>query len=70
MKSLKHVLLMAVLIGGFAVVGCEKKGPAESAGESIDNAAKATADAAKEAGEKTKDAAKDAADKAKDAVGK
>ena len=70
MKSLKHVLLMAVLIGGFAVVGCKEKGPMEKAGESIDNAAEKTADAAKEAGEKTKEAAKDAADKVKDAVDK
>ena len=66
MKSLKHILLVAVLIGGFAVVGCKEKGPMEKAGESIDKAAEKAGDAAKDAG----DAAKDAGEKAKDAVTK
>lgn len=63
MKSFKYVLLVAVLVGGFAVVGCKEKGPVEKAGESVDNAAKKTGDALKDAGEKTKDAAKDAVGK-------
>lgn len=56
MKSLKYVLLVSALIGGFAVIGCKKEGPMENAGEAIDDAAKKTGEAAKEAGEKTKDA--------------
>jgi hypothetical protein len=47
----------------FAVAGltaCEKKGPAQKAGESIDNAAKKVGDKMEEAGDKIKDAAKDA----------
>ena len=63
MKSLKHVLLIAMLISGFAVVGCKEKGPIEKAGEKIDDAAKKTGDAAKDAADKTKDAAKDAVGK-------
>ena len=63
MKSLKHVLLVAVLISGFALVGCKEKGPLEKAGESVDKAAKKTGEAVKDAGEKTKDAAKDAVGK-------
>lgn len=36
---------------------CEEKGPAERAGESIDDAAKKTGEKIEEAGEKIKDAA-------------
>ena len=66
MKTLKSILLVAVLIGSFTVVGCKEKGPAESAGESIDKAAEKAGDAAKDAGEKTKDAA----EKAKEEISK
>ena len=53
--------LAAALLLAFAVAGlsaCEKKGPAERAGEAIDKAAKNTGDAVKEAGDKIKDATK------------
>ena len=63
MKSLGYVLLVTVLLGGFAVVGCKEKGPLEKAGESVDKAARKTGDAVKDAGDKTKDAAKDAVGK-------
>ena len=51
---------VAVLLT-FAVAGlsaCEKKGPAERAGEAVDKAAKKAGDAVKEAGDKIKDATK------------
>ncbi|HET9736285.1 MAG TPA: hypothetical protein VFP62_13525 [Burkholderiales bacterium] len=53
--------LAAALLLAFAVAGlsaCEKKGPAERAGEAVDKAAKDTGDALKEAGDKIKDATK------------
>jgi hypothetical protein len=55
-------IAVAIMLS-FAVAGltaCEKKGPAQKAGESIDNAAKKVGDKMEEAGDKIKDAAKDA----------
>ena len=51
--------IAAAIFLSFAVAGlaaCEKKGPAEQAGETIDNAAKKTGDKIEETGEKIKDA--------------
>jgi hypothetical protein len=39
---------------------CEKKGPAEKAGEKIDNTVKKAGEKIEDAGDKIKDAAKDA----------
>ena len=53
--------LAAALLLAFAVAGlsaCEKKGPAERAGEAVDKAAQKAGDAVKEAGDKIKDATK------------
>jgi hyperosmotically inducible protein len=53
--------LAAAFLLTFAVAGlsaCEKKGPAERAGEAVDKAAKKAGDAVKEAGDKIKDATK------------
>jgi len=53
--------LAAALLLAFAVAGlsaCEKKGPAERAGEAVDKAAQKAGDAVKEAGDKLKDATK------------
>ena len=55
--------IVAAIVLSFAVAGlaaCEKKGPAEKAGEKIDNAAKKVGEKMEEAGDKIKDAAKDA----------
>jgi len=55
--------IAAAIVLSFAVAGltaCEKKGPAERAGESIDNAAKKVGEKIEDAGDKIKDAAKDA----------
>jgi hyperosmotically inducible protein len=54
--------IAAAIVLSFAVAGlaaCEK-GPAERAGEKIDNAAKKVGDKVEDAGDKIKDAAKDA----------
>jgi hypothetical protein len=53
--------IAAAIVLSFAVAGlagCEK-GPAERAGEKIDNAAKKVGDKVEEAGDKIKDVAKD-----------
>jgi hypothetical protein len=60
MKSAKHVVAaFAVGILLAALSGCEK-GPAEKAGESIDNAVNKTGQQIDKAGDKIKDAASDA----------
>ncbi len=53
--------IAAAIVLSFVAAGltaCEKKGPAEKAGESIDNAAKKVGDKMEEAGDKIKDAVK------------
>ena len=53
--------IVAAIVLSFAVAGlaaCQKKGPAEKAGEKIDNAAKKVGEKVEEAGDKIKDAAK------------
>ena len=65
MKYRLHLLLIAcVTFTLLACTGCQKKGPAERAGEKVDQAVQQTADEAKQAADKAKDAAKEAADKA------
>ena len=49
-------LLLSLAVAGLSA--CEKKGPAERAGEAVDKAAQKTGDAVKEAGDKIKDATK------------
>jgi F0F1-type ATP synthase membrane subunit b/b' len=60
------IVLILVITG---LAACEK-GPAQKAGEAIDNAAKKVGEKAEEAGDKIKDAAKDARDDATKKVGK
>ena len=50
-------LAAAVLIAGLA--GCQKEGPAESAGKKVDRAIDKTGQSIEKAGEKVRDAAKD-----------
>ena len=54
MKHLKTLLLLTALgaFVAFASVGCEKKGPAEQAGEKVDQAVEKAADKVEEATEK------------------
>jgi len=55
-SALAAALLLAFAVAGLAA--CEKKGPAERAGEAVDKAAQKAGDAVKEAGDKLKDATK------------
>jgi len=53
--------IAVAIVLSFAVAGltaCEKKGPAQKAGESIDNTVKKAGDKIEEAGDKVKDAVK------------
>ncbi len=52
-----YVLLLAVLSLSF--VGCEQKGPAERAGENIDEAVEELRDSGKDLGNKIEDACED-----------
>lgn len=54
MKFKKIILLLLVLVT-IALTGCEKSGPAENAGEKIDNAIENTGQAIENAGDKVKD---------------
>lgn len=62
--TILSVVLLTGLLGG--VAGCEKKGPAERAGEKIDNAAHDVKEGAKDAADKVENAADDLKDKATD----
>jgi hypothetical protein len=57
--------LALILFAAIFAYACEKKGPAEEAGEKIDDAMSETADAMEEAGDDLEEAAEDAADKVK-----
>jgi hypothetical protein len=63
MMKKKHALALGVLLPLLTVlgVGCEKEGPAEEAGEAMDNATENAGDAMEDAGDKAEDAADDAA---------
>ncbi len=54
-KSLGAVLAMSALL--VALSGCEQKGPAEQAGEKIDNATEQAGEKIEDAGEAVQDAA-------------
>ncbi|MBI3530682.1 MAG: hypothetical protein HY067_22270 [Betaproteobacteria bacterium] len=57
-SAIAAAVMLSFTVAGLAA--CEKKGPAERAGESIDNAAKKVGEKMEEAGEKIKDVVKDA----------
>lgn len=48
-------LIAAALLAPAALSACEKEGPAEKAGKSVDKAARSAGDKMKEAGDKLKD---------------
>jgi hyperosmotically inducible protein len=56
------ILLMAVALG-FGIGACERKGPAERAGEKVDKAVEGAGDKVEHAGEKVGGAAERAAEK-------
>ena len=55
-RSIAVAILLGVAMAGLSA--CEKKGPAEQAGQAIDDAAKKTGETVQEAGDKIKDAVK------------
>lgn len=60
MRKLGLALMMALMLGG--VAACDNDGPAEDAGENIDQAAEDAGDSVEEMGEDVQDAAEDAQD--------
>ena len=64
MKILKTMIAMCALtVGCFNMVGCEKDGPAENAGEKIDEAVDDMKDTAEEVGNDIADKVDDVKDK-------
>jgi hypothetical protein len=61
-KKLSAVLMLGGLLS-LGLVACEKKGPAERAGENIDEAAKDVKEGAQQAADKVEEAAEDLKDK-------
>jgi len=59
----KLVILLLVVGLGFGIGACERKGPAERAGEKIDKAVEGAGDKVEQAGEKVGGAAEEAAEK-------
>ncbi len=60
---LKAKILAVMLVLGGALVGCDASdGPAESAGERVDNAVEKTKENVEDAAEEAEDRAEDAAD--------
>ncbi len=55
-RGIAVAILLGVAMAGLSA--CEKKGPAEKAGQAIDDAATKTGETVKEAGDKIKDAVK------------
>lgn len=53
-------IMLLVAMMAFAITGCEEEGPAEQAGEKIDNAMEDTGDAIEEAGDNVEEAADEA----------
>ena len=58
-------LLALILFAAIFATACEKKGPAEKAGEKIDNAISEAKDEAEDAAKEVEEAAEEAADKVK-----
>lgn len=66
----RGTLAVMLLAAPLALTACDKKGPAERAGEKIDDAAEKTGDKLEDARDKAGEAVKDLRDKADDAVEK
>jgi len=56
MRAIRVSFAILSLATALSMAACEKKGPAERAGEKIDNAVDKAGDAVKDAGDKMKDA--------------
>ena len=64
----KLITIIVLSLSVFAFAACESKGPAEKAGEKIDQAVEKTSDKAKEATEAVKDKAEEAGNAVKKAT--
>jgi hypothetical protein len=64
----KSVLLMLLAVAAFGMSGCDSDGPAERAGESVDNAVDSMKDKASDAGDSLSETVKDACDEVGDAT--
>jgi len=64
-RQLVLVAMLGGLLGG-GLAGCEQKGPAERAGEKLDEAAKDVKEGAEKAADKVEDAAQNLKDKVED----
>lgn len=63
MRTLSQLLLLSLLgLGTLALQSCEREGPAERAGEQLDDAARDAGDAARDLGNRIEDACEDATD--------
>lgn len=58
LRKLGLAMMLALMLGG--VAACDDQGPAEEAGENIDEAAESAGDSVEEMGEDVQDAADDA----------
>ncbi|WP_192035534.1 hypothetical protein [Halomonas sp. YLGW01] len=56
----KFGIMLLVVMMSVVISGCEQEGPAEEAGEKIDNAMEDTGEAIEEAGENVEEAAEEA----------
>ena len=65
-SKLLHVLLIVLLMAAF--VACEQEGPAEQAGEQIDEAVEEAGDQMEEAGDVIEDKAEEMEEKTEEAV--
>jgi hypothetical protein len=65
-SKLLSILLVVVLLGAF--VACEQEGPAEQAGEKIDEAVEEAGDQMEEAGDAVEEKAEEMKEKAKEAM--
>ena len=68
MKLSQSIALLATGILVFTLAGCEKEGPAEQAGEQIDEAVETMQDKADDAGDKAMDELEEAGDKIEEAT--
>lgn len=64
----RRTTLLLIAFSAIFASACEEKGPAERAGEQIDDAMSEVADEAEQMGDEVKDAAEEAKEKAEEAV--
>lgn len=62
------VIVLAIALLGIGVAACEKEGPAEKAGEKIDQTLEDAKDKAKDMGNRVEDAVEEAGDKVEKAT--